>query len=108
MCIYMYVCVCVCVCGSIVLLCRTQVIAYVEKIIGNGMAYEANGSVYFDTVKFRYDTHTCTPVWLCSPHHIETVARARARVCVCVCVHGCTRTHTHTSLPPIMRTVMCV
>lgn len=27
-------------------------IAYIEKIISNGFAYESNGSVYFDTVKF--------------------------------------------------------
>jgi len=30
-----------------------QIIALVEKISGNGFAYESNGSVYFDTVAFQ-------------------------------------------------------
>ena len=30
-----------------------EIIAYVQRIVDNGMAYESNGSVYFDTVKFR-------------------------------------------------------
>ncbi|GFR22086.1 cysteine--tRNA ligase, cytoplasmic [Trichonephila clavata] len=29
-----------------------EIISYVEKIIENGLAYESNGSVYFDTMKF--------------------------------------------------------
>lgn len=29
-----------------------EIIKYVEKIIENGLAYESNGSVYFDTMKF--------------------------------------------------------
>jgi hypothetical protein len=31
-----------------------QIIAFVEKIISNGMGYESNGSVYFDTQRFRW------------------------------------------------------
>jgi hypothetical protein len=31
-----------------------EIIAYVQRIVDNGMAYESNGSVYFDTVKFRW------------------------------------------------------
>lgn len=31
-----------------------EIIAYVQQIISNGMAYEANGSVYFDTNSFRW------------------------------------------------------
>lgn len=30
-----------------------QIIAFVERIIANGMGYEAGGSVYFDTQRFR-------------------------------------------------------
>uniref|UniRef100_T1E1M8 Cysteine--tRNA ligase, cytoplasmic n=1 Tax=Cupiennius salei TaxID=6928 RepID=T1E1M8_CUPSA len=29
-----------------------EIIQYIEKIIENGLAYESNGSVYFDTIKF--------------------------------------------------------
>lgn len=32
---------------------RRQIISFVERIIGNGMGYESNGSVYFDTQRFR-------------------------------------------------------
>ena len=35
-----------------------EIIAYVERIIANGMAYESNGSVYFDTRNFRSCGHT--------------------------------------------------
>lgn len=35
-----------------------EIIAYVQQIISNGMAYEANGSVYFDTNSFRACGHT--------------------------------------------------
>jgi cysteinyl-tRNA synthetase len=28
-------------------------VTYIEKIVINGFAYEANGSVYFDTAKFK-------------------------------------------------------
>ncbi|KAG1654827.1 hypothetical protein FOA52_009108 [Chlamydomonas sp. UWO 241] len=35
-----------------------EIISYVEKIIANGMAYESNGSVYFDTRSFRGCGHT--------------------------------------------------
>jgi cysteinyl-tRNA synthetase len=31
-----------------------DITAFVQRIIDNGMAYESNGSVYFDTQKFRY------------------------------------------------------
>lgn len=30
-----------------------EIIAYIEKIIENGYAYESNGSVYFDVAKFN-------------------------------------------------------
>ena len=30
-----------------------EIVAYVQRIMDNGMAYEANGSVYFSTHKFR-------------------------------------------------------
>ncbi|XP_052861898.1 cysteine--tRNA ligase, cytoplasmic [Anopheles cruzii] len=29
-----------------------QIVAYIERIIANGLAYEANGSVYFDVARF--------------------------------------------------------
>lgn len=35
-----------------------QIISFVETIAANGMAYESNGSVYFDTTKFRDAGHT--------------------------------------------------
>lgn len=35
-----------------------EIIQYVQRIVDNGMAYEANGSVYFDTAKFRSCGHT--------------------------------------------------
>lgn len=36
-----------------------EIVTFIEKIISNGYAYESNGSVYFDTVKFdqRSDHH---------------------------------------------------
>jgi len=33
--------------------CVPEIIDYVQRIIDNGMAYESNGSVYFDTQRFR-------------------------------------------------------
>jgi cysteinyl-tRNA synthetase len=30
-----------------------EIVAYIEKIIANGFAYESNGSVYFDVQKFN-------------------------------------------------------
>lgn len=35
-----------------------EIVEYVERIIANGMAYESNGSVYFDTRNFRACGHT--------------------------------------------------
>lgn len=31
-----------------------EIIAYVDKIVQNGLAYESNGSVYFDVGSFRW------------------------------------------------------
>lgn len=35
-----------------------EIVAYVERIMANGMAYECDGSVYFDTQAFRAAGHT--------------------------------------------------
>ncbi|GAQ85783.1 Cysteinyl-tRNA synthetase [Klebsormidium nitens] len=35
----------------------SEVVAYVAKIVDRGLAYEANGSIYFDTVAFREAGH---------------------------------------------------
>lgn len=35
----------------------SEVVDYVVKIVDRGLAYEANGSVYFDTVAFREAGH---------------------------------------------------
>ncbi|KAG2499369.1 hypothetical protein HYH03_002944 [Edaphochlamys debaryana] len=35
-----------------------EIIEYVQRIVNNGMAYESNGSVYFDTASFRSCGHT--------------------------------------------------
>lgn len=35
-----------------------EIVNYVQQIIDNGMAYAVNGSVYFDTSKFRESGHT--------------------------------------------------
>lgn len=32
-----------------------EIVQYVEQIVANGMGYESNGSVYFDTQAFRCD-----------------------------------------------------
>lgn len=32
-----------------------EIIAFIEKIIANGHAYESNGSVYFDVAHFKAD-----------------------------------------------------
>ena len=37
-----------------------EIIAYTHRIVANGLAYESNGSIYFDTVAFR-----CLPVQCC-------------------------------------------
>lgn len=36
-----------------------EIVGYIEKVMGNGYAYEANGSVYFDTVEFRKTHQYC-------------------------------------------------
>ena len=38
-----------------------EIIAFIKKIIDNGYAYEANGSVYFDTQKFKDADNHCYP-----------------------------------------------
>jgi len=35
-----------------------EVVSYIERIVSNGMAYASQGSVYFDTMKFRSSGHT--------------------------------------------------
>ncbi|KXZ56656.1 hypothetical protein GPECTOR_1g591 [Gonium pectorale] len=35
-----------------------EIVAYVQRIVDNGMAYSSNGSVYFDTQNFRACGHT--------------------------------------------------
>ncbi len=37
----------------------SQVIQYIERIVSNGMGYEVNGSVYFDTSSFRWAGLCC-------------------------------------------------
>lgn len=32
----------------------TEIVEYIQTIMGNKMAYESNGSVHFDTQAFRY------------------------------------------------------
>ena len=34
-----------------------EIVAYIEKIVANGLAYESKGSVYFDTQAFRAKGH---------------------------------------------------
>lgn len=34
-----------------------EIVAYIEQIIKNGLAYESNGSVYFDVSKFDAKSH---------------------------------------------------
>lgn len=36
-----------------------EIITYIEKIIENGYAYVANGSVYFEVEKFHSSAHHC-------------------------------------------------
>jgi cysteinyl-tRNA synthetase len=35
-----------------------EIVSYVQRIIDNGMGYESNGSVYFDTSRFRCATRS--------------------------------------------------
>ena len=36
-----------------------EIVEFIEKIIQNGYAYEANGSVYFDVMKYDKDPNHC-------------------------------------------------
>ena len=65
---------------SLPLLHCVQVVTYIERIILNGMAYVSQGSVYFDTNRFRY-VHMCVCVLCC--------VWARVRVCVAILCHVC-------------------
>eukprot|EP00775_Hariotina_reticulata_P001138 gene1138-1478_t len=50
-----------------------EIVAYVQRIVDNGMAYESNGSVYFDTVKFRESGHVYGK---CKPSSVGNAALA--------------------------------
>jgi hypothetical protein len=74
---------------SLPLLHCVQVVTYIERIILNGMAYVSQGSVYFDTNRFRY-VHMCVLccVW------------ARVRVCVLLYCAMCAPSH-QTRMPNV-------
>ena len=76
---------------SLPLLHCVQVVTYIERIILNGMAYVSQGSVYFDTNRFRY-VHMCVCVLCC--------VWARVRVCVLLYCAMCAPSH-QTRMPNV-------
>ncbi|KAF8056247.1 CARS1 [Scenedesmus sp. PABB004] len=50
-----------------------EIVAYVSRIVDNGMAYESNGSVYFDTAKFKEAGHVYGK---CKPSSVGNAALA--------------------------------
>lgn len=49
-----------------------EIVAYIEKIIDNGFAYESQGSVYFDVTAFSEDGHgyAKTAPWCCNSQEL--------------------------------------
>ena len=45
-----------------------EIVEYIKTIMGNGMAYESNGSVHFDTQAFR-----CSPFATSAQMHFFTL-----------------------------------
>ena len=54
-----------------------EIVAFIEGIIKNGFAYEANGSVYFDVMKYISDPkHTYAKL---EPNFVETTTQVNEK-----------------------------
>ena len=42
----------------------SEIVEYIQTIMGNNMAYESHGSVHFDTQAFRYSSALLANAWL--------------------------------------------
>lgn len=52
-----------------------EIVAFIEKIIANGFAYESNGSVYFNVLKYSNDdAHTYAKLAPSSAGNLELLA----------------------------------